>query len=170
MCHLVWVLESSVQRTDSGSQGRSPWIEDCICRLISLVRVGAVRCTGAPGMRSMRCSMPRSGMSERQLLWKGIIKFLKIDIKDGWIVDKLLVLSTSLLYITKLRGDGVSLTYLISHLVASKTTHGKLFLFSPIFGLWHLLTWRWFSRSPLIPLDSFSCCALANDLASSTMI
>ena len=132
----------------------------CTCRCISFVssgltRYGALFGSGAPGTRSMRCSIPRSGgrpggsssgkTSENSCN--------NLDNTKGGGGEVLVGLASPLHRSTRWKTlDGFSHTSLISRLVANSTScFLSLIVESLIFGLWLSLSFWWLALSPFSP-------------------
>ena len=155
-------LGTSITGTAHGLKLSRTWplsISCCTCRWISLVssgltRYGALFGSGTPGMRSIRCSMPRSGgrpggSSSGKTSWNSYKRDWNTK-GNSW--DVLVVGSPSLHMRTKcITLDGFSHTSLISLLVAKRTRFFSLGEEALKCGLWLSLSFEWITLSLFSP-------------------
>ena len=134
-------------------------ISCCTCHWISLVssgftQYGALFGRGAPGMRSIWCSMPHrggrpGGSSSGKTSWNSCKRYLNTK-SSSW--EVLVFGSPSLHTRTKsITLDGFSHTSLISLLVANRTRFFSLGEEALKFGLWLSLTFWWITFSLFSP-------------------
>ena len=155
-------LGTSITGTTQGIKLSRTWplsISCCTCRSISFVssgltRYGALFGSGAPGMRSIRCSMPHrggrpGGSSSGKTSWNSC---KREDNTKGRLWEVLVFGASSLHTRTKcITLDGFSHTSLISLFVANRTRFFSLGEEALKFGLWLSLTFWWITFSLFSP-------------------